>query len=532
MKEKKDMGEKLNGNFTIKITGLKQNGPDNSRYYGVIINGQDREYGRDTQVTLKMQNDKQLPEDRREDFYSGKTGEFNGKHNDIQTAEGSVALGRGGEDFPNPFIRTIEGENMLTESEMQLSIQDYIDLLKSNHNLILTGAPGTGKTYLAKQIAMRVIFDSKPEKASLDPDKLEGEDKKLFVERFDFVQFHPSYDYTDFVEGLRPKEDEKGNVGFELRDGVFKEFCKRAIKAQKSGAPSVFDDTWEKFIKILDEHSPLKIEEGFSVRLTPRGSIRDTDPNYGSYTKQNIYNVYRGLKGRKSGAFDYRMKKILGYLEINFNLSDYVEKEQKAPDAAPPYIFVIDEINRGEISKIFGELFFSVDPGYRGKKGKVETQYANIQSDETIFDEEEGPGWFYIPENVYIIGTMNDIDRSVDSFDFAMRRRFVWKEITAMDSAVNMKLKEKMGDDVIARMKSLNEEIASIDGLGQHYQIGAAYFLKLEKYKLPDSRYDYEKLWQLHLEPLLHEYVRALPEPENKLGELKKAYSPKDKNVS
>ena len=93
------------------------------------------------------------------------------------------------------------------------------------------------------------------------------------------------------------------------------------------------------------------------------------------------------------------------------------------------YVFVIDEINRGEISKIFGELFFSIDPSYRGEEGAVYTQYANMH--ET--DEK-----FYVPDNVYIIGTMNAIDRSVESFDFAMRRRFVWLEITAEESAENM----------------------------------------------------------------------------------------------
>ena len=86
------------------------------------------------------------------------------------------------------------------------------------------------------------------------------------------------------------------------------------------------------------------------------------------------------------------------------------------------FIFVIDEINRGEISKIFGELFFSIDPGYRGEKGRIKTQYQNLVDDKDVFAK-----GFYIPENVYIIGTMNDIDRSVESMDFAMRRRFAFE---------------------------------------------------------------------------------------------------------
>ncbi|WP_153047908.1 AAA family ATPase, partial [Streptococcus suis] len=101
-------------------------------------------------------------------------------------------------------------------------------------------------------------------------------------------------------------------------------------------------------------------------------------------------------------------------------------KESQQISTNKPYVFIIDEINRGEMSKIFGELFFSLDPSYRGPKGAVFTQYANLHKNPTEK--------FYIPENVYIIGTMNDIDRSVDTFDFAMRRRFTFIEITAEQS--------------------------------------------------------------------------------------------------
>jgi hypothetical protein len=424
---------------------------------------------------------------------------------------------------------------------------NYIELLKANFNLILTGAPGTGKTYLAKQIAMQMIFSNDSARVSLDPKDLGGEDRKLFDEQFCFVQFHPSYDYTDFVEGLRPTEpDEHGNIGFKLKNGVFKEFCKRAQKAQRQEASSDnFDEAWQKFLQILeehslDEHSSLKISENFSVKLTQRGSIRDMNPDCGTYTRQNIYNVYRGLKGRDSGAFDSRMKKIRDYLKEKCNLRGYVESERNQPStnetkkSNPPYIFIIDEINRGEISKIFGELFFSVDPGYRGKKGKVQTQYANIQSDDTIFDQNEGQGWFYVPENVYIIGTMNDIDRSVESMDFAMRRRFVWKEVTAKESAENMKLPE----GVKSNMNALNNVIwpvkedgstgtskEGVEGLSSAYHIGGAYFCKLlgeEGYG--ENENGYKKLWDMHLKLLLSEYLRGIPESDSILEKLKSAY--------
>ena len=180
-------------------------------------------------------------------------------------------------------------------------------------------------------------------------------------------------------------------------------------------------------------------------------------------------------------------------------------------------VFVIDEINRGEISKIFGELFFSIDPGYRGIAGRVKTQYQNLIEEGDAFKD-----GFYVPENVYIIGTMNDIDRSVESMDFAMRRRFAWAEVTAEES---MQMLNGTPDEEEAkkRMQHLNDAILKVRGLGEAYQIGAAYFTKIEKY---DG--DFQKLWDFHLKGLLFEYLRGNMNAEEQLEELKKAYDNKD----
>lgn len=288
-------------------------------------------------------------------------------------------------------------DELIKKYSGEQAMEDIKKLLKQNKNLILTGAPGTGKTYLAKQIA--------------------GE-----IGECEFVQFHPSYDYTDFVEGLRPIKDEKGNIGFERRDGVFKEFCKKALNNQNSD-----------------------------------------------------------------------------------------------------FVFIIDEINRGEISKIFGELFFSVDPGYRGEKGKVQTQYSNL-----IEDDEFKEG-FYIPENVYIIGTMNDIDRSVESMDFAIRRRFAWKEIKAKDTQEsilnNLKEAKDLKDKAVERMDSLNEAVSKTQELSDAYHIGASYFLKLDNYYNENNEEEaFENLWENHLKGLLFEYTRGMPNQETILEELKNAY--------
>ena len=238
----------------------------------------------------------------------------------------------------------------------------------------------------------------------------------------EFVQFHPSYDYTDFVEGLTKVK--KGDIlGFERIDGVFKKFCKKAI-----GLPS--------------EHS------------------------------------------NSGGA----------------------------------YVFIIDEINRGDLSKIFGELFYAIDPGYRGEKGKVKTQYQNLINKDDVFAD-----GLFVPENVYILATMNDIDRSVESMDFALRRRFAWKEIKPEDR-LEM-LSEKLDHDTCEKaarvMANLNKAITKTRGLGSAYQIGPAYFLKLDK-----ERYngDFTALWDMHIEILLKEYLRGYSNADAKVEDLKKIY--------
>ena len=188
-----------------------------------------------------------------------------------------------------------------------------------------------------------------------------------------------------------------------------------------------------------------------------------------------------------------------------------VSKAKAKQEELKKYIFIIDEINRGEISKIFGELFFAIDPGYRGKAGEISTQYSNLHSD---------PGEkFYIPENVYIIGTMNDIDRSVDSFDFAMRRRFRFVELRA-DERLEMLASlenEALEAEAIRRMAALNKAIAEVEDLNENYQIGASYFLKLKTL-------DFDQLWTDYLQPLLQEYIQGMYDEEGIMNRFARAY--------
>ena len=382
------------------------------------------------------------------------------------------------------------------EEKMSLEYKVYHPLsqtLLQSKNLILRGAPGTGKTYLAKEIAKELT---------------DGNEDQI-----GFVQFHPSYDYTDFVEGLRPVSNGDGAIEFKLQDGIFKDFCQKAKEAQLIGGQDNFDQAWDsylEYINVAEEKEYITKTSYLSVNSRQNLSVNyDSGVPGWSIPRKYVYELYKDKNYNKQEYYKSGGKTVLETLRKRFGLKDYVSPTEV--DTDKKFIFIIDEINRGEISKIFGELFFSVDPGYRGQKGSVSTQYANLH--ET--DEK-----FYIPENVYIIGTMNDIDRSVDTFDFAMRRRFRFIEVTA-ESQLGM-LDDALGDkaeEAKARLRNLNAKIEKVKELNSHYHIGPSYFLKLE-----EVDFDYELLWSDYLKPLLEDYLRGSYEEDEILNTLKKAY--------
>lgn len=386
--------------------------------------------------------------------------------------------------------KKLESETMLRND----FLFNYSGILKKSKNLILRGAPGTGKTYLAKEIAKELT---------------DGNEDQI-----GFVQFHPSYDYTDFVEGLRPVSNGDGAIEFKLQDGIFKDFCQKAKEAQLIGGQDNFDEAWDsylEYINVAEEKEYITKTSYLSVNSRQNLSVNyDSGVPGWSLPRKYVYELYKDKNYNKQEYYKSGGKTVLETLRKRFGLKDYVSPTEI--DTDKKFVFIIDEINRGEISKIFGELFFSIDPGYRGEKGSVSTQYANLH--ET--DEK-----FYIPENVYIIGTMNDIDRSVDTFDFAMRRRFRFVEVTA-ESQVGM-LDKELGihaEEAKLRLRNLNAAIENVQELNSHYHIGPSYFLKLK-----DVDFDYEILWSDYLKPLLEDYLRGSYEESETLATLKKAFN-------
>ena len=438
----------------------------------------------------------------------------------------------------------------------------YKDLLVENKNIILHGAPGTGKTYLAKKIA---------------------EAMGCTENEIGFVQFHPSYDYTDFVEGLRPQESANGEIFFERKDGVFKKFCEKAILSSSdteniwnelNDNPTVWKVSlqgtgdnptrtdcmangyirigWPSYGEVADfSNFSGYTEDGGSVVLVAfQSKMKVGDIVLSCYSATEIdaigiitgeyeyrpeggnYPRYRTVKWLVKGIRENIVEKNRGksltlasVYKLSISIQDVFDIVRKYSTNQnldsesinannKDYVFIIDEINRGELSKIFGELFYAIDPGYRGINGKINTQYQNLIKENNIFYT-----GFYIPENVYIIGTMNDIDRSVESMDFAMRRRFIFEEVTAEESAENMNLSQDAKD----RMSRINNAIHDTEGLNDAYKIGGAYFLNAD---------DFDKLWRIKLSSLVKEYLRGIDDDDSKYQKIEDAYFNRNANNS
>jgi len=311
------------------------------------------------------------------------------------------------------------------------------------------GPPGTGKTYTARE-QVKLLFAMW--QAEFDPDNLVKPD-----EHIETVQFHPSYSYEDFMEGLRPTKIENGKSWLSLQNGIFKDLCIRAAR-------------WE-----------LKVHH--------------VSPEF--YEKWETLTIGD-------------LKPFAEKLGIHWEPLLKSDDAKKVANAVPPYFLIIDEMNRAELSRVLGELMFCLEN--RGVKGMIQTQYALLNNSDTGMIETDGRFHFFVPHNVYVTGTMNTIDRSVESFDFALRRRFRWERVMPDAGILRHHLRQTNREPwqpLADSLEKLNEAISQERLLGPDYQIGHTYLMNLNyPPKLTHSQAR-AAVWEDFIRPLIEEYLRG-----------------------
>ncbi len=367
-------------------------------------------------------------------------------------------------------------------------------------NQILYGPPGTGKTYHTIDKALEII--SKVEKIELPDENNRVDRKKLFNEyvkngQIVFTTFHQSYGYEEFVEGIKPRMDKENSkeIEYEIKDGIFKELCEKALENRDSiknfnfyidklkEKVKIDDNNPEKYFELPNTKYFIQYRNGRTFRIKFDGMSK----NHKDYpvSIDNIEKLYKTSIADEIYNSAY-VKAILNYLKSQ-GLEDYKEKDEKTNS---PYIIIIDEINRGNVSKIFGELITLIEPSKR--IGEPEELRVTLPYSRNDFYDKKG---FGVPSNVYIIGTMNTADRSITSLDTALRRRFEFVEMmpnpnVLSDNCEDVNLKELL--------KAINTRIEYL--LDREKTIGHAFFIDIDNLeKLKD-------VFQNKIIPLLQEY--------------------------
>ena len=373
---------------------------------------------------------------------------------------------------------------------------------KYDKNLILYGPPGTGKTYNSVNYAVG-ICEGKPLK------EIQRENYADVLKRFEelkksgrvaFTTFHQSYGYEEFIEGIKPQTDKQtGNISYEIVDGVFKRFCDENGKSADSY--QAFENAWNKMVGIIEED---KVKFRFTRRSgtvieaiylnDDRFRVEWNGGTYNDLTKRAIFKQWSNVgiarenfTGGNKWLFDAQLA-IIDEMK-KYGLPEYTEKLGQA------CVFIIDEINRGNISKIFGELITLIEDTKR--KGCTEEMKAVLPYSHTEFS---------VPENIYILGTMNTADRSIALMDTALRRRFFFEEMMP-----NSKILDYLGVGIIKDGETILNVSAMLDVINRRIEylydrehtIGHAFFTKLKE--APDIE-TLATIFKKNVIPLLQEY--------------------------
>ena len=340
-------------------------------------------------------------------------------------------------------------------------------------NQILFGAPGTGKTYHTKKMAVEII-NGKKERTREEINK--EYEELIEAGQIVFTTFHQSLSYEDFIEGIKPEITTDGNVTYEVKDGIFKQLCSRAIQDNLNIGDLVGD---YEITKITPEIIYLKKPRAETIVPIPKYLIDELSKlvHEGKINYEDIKNKIAIDKMPETTE-----KYILnGYPNIFAQLVEKINTSNKKHKQN--YILIIDEINRGNVSAIFGELITLLEEDKR-KGNKEHTEVKLLYSGKK----------FSVPNNVYIIGTMNTADRSVEALDTALRRRFSFVEMQP-----NPEILSKVGNvDLKELLKTINQRIEVL--IDKDHQIGHSYFIGIQNID------DLRRTFKDKIIPLLEEY--------------------------
>lgn len=385
----------------------------------------------------------------------------------------------------------------------RLMIEEIKQLLEKKKNIILQGAPGTGKTFITAELALNICG---VDTSDMNREELMKEYARLTeVGQIAFVTFHQTMDYDDFVEGLKPHM-ESGNVSYELEDGIFKKISQLADINDDSN----FDECYDRFVNDIQEVDYYRVESSggatFHVSVNSNQNLTlytgiDKKMN-GVLTQDNIRLEYYGHGAKYWVGYK---KGIVNLLKEKYGLRDVVSSDKKN------YVLIIDEINRGNVSKIFGELITLLEADKRTGEANcipVKLSYSKVP--------------FSVPSNLYIIGTMNTTDRSVGSVDYAIRRRFAFFTLeSSWEVAASSYKDEREKDEARRLFEAVGNYIkkTATDMDFEDLMVGHSYFM--------NNGTPLERRWEYEILPLLNEYFKDGILSKHPLAEIRKKTDPK-----
>jgi len=380
-------------------------------------------------------------------------------------------------------------------------------------NQILFGAPGTGKTYYTKKIAVEIINGKKAQDRSREEINKEYEEL-IEAGQIVFTTFHQSLSYEDFIEGIKP-ETIDGNVTYEVKDGIFKQLCSRAIEQRPKNSDIEiydFDKGWNDLIaeaeqNLLSDSMLLlpvltqdkgvyvtEITDNGNLKIKPKNSRLDIDYIVSYNRTKKLQGVFSDLSVVKN--IDKEFRSVIGgsnstaYWAVLNYINNKIKENNKEIDfeETKNHVLIIDEINRGNVSAIFGELITLLEEDKR--KGNPEHTEVKLPY---------SGKYFSVPNNVYIIGTMNTADRSVEALDTALRRRFSFVEMQPNPKILSDEKYVKYNDVNLSELlKTINQRIEML--IDKDHQIGHSYFIGIQDLE------DLKRTFKDKIIPLLEEY--------------------------